>query len=378
MKPPAGESAASLKAAAIIDDAPSPLGYTDNVPAKRQPKRTRRVSHQDIAREANVSRVTVSLVLAGKDQTSEETRRRVLEVAKKLRYRPNLLVQGMQTGRTFTVGVIMPASMHFHGQIARGIHDELMTADFVPIQLWMNPSKDTKNNELEQIHRLVDRRVDGVIIFPVDVSVPDVHFQEIWQRHIPLVTVDRETTTHADHVGTDEEFGGKLAAEHLLSLGHKRVVHVTFPHRTGNVHRRAEAFIKRMAKGGADVEIVGGQLDDLVAPLRDTLSRASKAPTAVFAATDPMATKVYGVAASLGMKIPQDLSVVGYADFPFARDLVPALTTVRQDPYQMGRIAAQLLLDRILDRAQGEASKRIHLAPELVVRGSTAAASTAR
>src|SRR5688572_1038419 len=363
MKPPAGE-------------APATVGYTDDVASKRQQKRTRRVSHQDIAREANVSRVTVSLVLAGKDQTSEETRRRVLEVAKRLRYRPNLLVQGMQTGRTFTVGVIMPSSMHFHGQVARGIHDELMTADYVPIQLWMNPSKDTKNTELEQIHRLVDRRVDGVIIFPIDVSVPDVHFQEIWQRHIPLVTVDRETTTHADHVGTDEELGGKLAAEHLLSLDHKRVAHVTFPHRTGNVHRRAEAFIKRMQKGGAEVEMVGGQLDDIPALVGGPLSRASKRPTAVFAATDPMATKVYGVAASMGMKIPDALSVIGYADFPFARDLVPPLTTVRQDPYQMGRLAAQLLLDRILDRATGESAKRIHLAPELVVRTSTAAANS--
>jgi LacI family transcriptional regulator len=363
MKPPAGE-------------APVAVGYTADVATKRQPKRTRRVSHQDIAREANVSRVTVSLVLAGKDQTSEETRRRVLEVAKRLRYRPNLLVQGMQTGRTYTVGVIMPSSMHFHGQIARGIHDELMTADFVPIQLWMNPSKDTKNTELEQIHRLVDRRVDGMIIFPVDVSVPDVHFQEIWQRHIPLVTVDRETTTHADHVGTDEEVGGKLAAEHLLSLGHKRVVHVSFPNRTGNVGRRADAFIKRMEKGGAQVEIVGGHLDDIPALVGAPLRRASNRPTAIFASTDPMATKVYGVAASLGMKIPDDLSVLGYADFPFARDLVPPLSTVRQDPYQMGRIAAQLLLDRILDRASTETAKRVHLAPELIVRESTAKASS--
>src|SRR3954468_24964161 len=116
------------------------FSYTDGVPAKRQ-KRLRRVSHQDIAREANVSRVTVSLVLAGKDQTSEETRRRVMEVAQRLRYRPNLLVQGMQTGRTFAVGVIMPASMHFHGQVARGVHDELVSNDFVPIQLWVDPAE---------------------------------------------------------------------------------------------------------------------------------------------------------------------------------------------------------------------------------------------
>src|SRR5437773_12528199 len=101
MKPPAAEATAAVS-------------YTDDV-AKRQ-KKLRRVSHQDIAREAGVSRVTVSLVLAGKEQVSEDTRKRVMEVAERLRYRPNLLVQGMQTGRSHTIGVIVPASMHFHAQ----------------------------------------------------------------------------------------------------------------------------------------------------------------------------------------------------------------------------------------------------------------------
>src|SRR5213082_3201430 len=158
---------------APADEVAAVGGYTAEVP--RQKRKLRRVSHQDIAREAGVSRVTVTLVLAGKDQTSQETRKRVLEVAKRLKYRPNLLVQGMQTGRSNTVGVLVPASQHFGGAIARGIHDELLTANFVPIHLWMNPSSDTKEVELQQIHRLVDRRVDGVIIWPVDVSVPDVH-----------------------------------------------------------------------------------------------------------------------------------------------------------------------------------------------------------
>ena len=131
----------------------------------------------------------------------------------------------MQSGRTGAVGLIMPPSMHFHGQIARGIHDELVKNDYVPIQLWTNSSPEGKATELAQIHRLVDRRVDGVIIFPADASVSDVHYREIWERNIPLVTVDRETTTHADHVGTDEELGGQLVAEHLLKLGHKRLAH---------------------------------------------------------------------------------------------------------------------------------------------------------
>src|SRR3954469_18485778 len=90
------------------------LQYNLDVPTnKREPKKLKRVSHQDIAREAGVSRVTVSLVLAGKDQTSEETRKRVMEVAQRLRYRPNLLVQGMQTGRSHTVGVVVPGTQHF-------------------------------------------------------------------------------------------------------------------------------------------------------------------------------------------------------------------------------------------------------------------------
>src|SRR4051794_39070035 len=101
----------------------------DGLMSKRQ-RNFRRVSQQDIAREANVSRVTVSLVLAGKDQTSEETRKRVLEVAERLRYRPNLLVQGMQSGRTGVIGLIMPGAALFHGEIARGVHDELVKNDF--------------------------------------------------------------------------------------------------------------------------------------------------------------------------------------------------------------------------------------------------------
>lgn len=330
----------------------------------------RRVSQQDIAREANVSRVTVSLVLAGKDQTSEETRKRVLEAAKRLRYRPNLLVQGMQTGRTGAVGVIMPPSMHFHGQIARGIHDELMTADVVPIQLWTNPRTGTKDTELEQIHRLIDRRVDGVIIFPVDASVPDVHFQEIWQRNIPLVTVDRETTTHADHVGTDEERGGKLAAEHLLGLGHRKFLHVKFSSTTGNLQRRWMGFKTVVEKSGGTCELIACELEDFTDLTRAALAKPGRA-TAVFAATDPIAMKVYNAAASVGLRIPQDVSVVGYADFPFSADMVPPLTTVKQDPYQMGRQAARILLDRILDRAESDAPHHWHFAPELIVRDST-------
>jgi LacI family transcriptional regulator len=336
----------------------------------RREKNFKRVSQQDIAREANVSRVTVSLVLAGKDQTSEETRKRVLDVAARLKYRPNLLVQGMQSGRTGAVGLIMPPSIHFHVQMARGVHDELVKNDYVPIQLWTNTSPEGKATELAQIHRLVDRRVDGVIIFPADASVPDVHYREIWERNIPLVTVDRETTTHADHVGTDEELGGQLVADHLLKLGHKRFAHLTWPSRPGSVSRRREAFLKGVKKGGAECRVYEGEQKDFSRLARQLLEESPR-PTAVFAATDLIAMKVYAAAADLGLEIPGQISVVGYADFPFSEDLVPPLTTVRQDPYQIGTIAAKMLLDRVLNRDPGVASRKFLIEPELVVRKST-------
>jgi LacI family transcriptional regulator len=345
------------------------VGNTKNT--LKHDKDFRRVSQQDIAREANVSRVTVSLVLAGKDQTSEATRRRVLEVAQRLRYRPNLLVQGMQSGRTGTIGMIMPQSLHFHNLIARGVHDELVLADYVPIQLWINPSSTSKSTELEQIHRLVDRRVDGMIIWPADASVPDMYYHEVWERQIPLVTVDRETTTHADHVGTDEELGGRLVAEHLLELGHRHVAHVTYPQHPGSIGRRRDAFIRAIKTAGGECEVFAGEHDEHSSLCRKLIQSAPR-PTAVFAATDAIAMKVYAAAAEAGVRIPEQLSVVGYADFPFGEDLFPPLTTVRQDPYQIGRVAARILLDRMLDRVSDATPQKLRLRPEMVIRMSTA------
>jgi LacI family transcriptional regulator len=338
---------------------------------KKAKRQDRRVSQQDIAREAQVSRVTVSLVLSGKDEASAETRQRVLDAAERLRYRPNLLVQGMKTGRTGLVGVIAPVALPFHGQIAYGIHDALVEAEYVPLLLWADASAKAKTTELEQIHRLTDRRVDGIIIWPLDASVPNVHFSEIWERNIPLVTIDRETTTHADHVGTDEELGGRLVAEHLLKLGHRRLAHVTYPPRPGSIARRRQAFVDAVTAAGAHCMVVDCEPPEVSARCKEMLAGANR-PSAVFAATDAIALKVYGAATLAGLSIPRDLSVVGYADFSFAPELVPPLTTVRQDPYTIGRTAARLLLERLLQKRTASAPKRIHLQPELVVRQSTA------
>src|SRR5438093_13474002 len=130
------------------------------------------VNQKRIADEAGVSQATVSLVLAGRDVTSRETRARVLRAAERLRYRPNLLVHGIQTGKTRMIGVMAPPFDYYWSEILYGIHDVLSAADHVPIALWtahtgLGPRNgdDFAASELEQIHRLLDRRVDGVILW---------------------------------------------------------------------------------------------------------------------------------------------------------------------------------------------------------------------
>jgi LacI family transcriptional regulator len=136
------------------------------------------------------------------------------------------------------------------------------------------------------------------------------------------------------------------------------------------VLRRREAFAKAIKKGGGECKIYEGEQKDFSRLAKELLAEKPQ-PTAVFAATDLIAMKLYVAAAEAGLKIPDDVSIVGYADFPFSEDLVPALTTVRQDPYQIGCVAARILLDRVLDRATDSAPQKVRLRPEAIIRKST-------
>ena len=341
-------------------------------------KRVQTPSLKQVAAEAGVSLATASQILRGTDESSTDTRKHVLEVAKRLRYRPNLLVRGMQTGQSFIVGLIIASDDMFLATIARGVHDRLIQSNYVPIQLWVKgPRNEVGEEELAQIHRLVDRRVDGVILWPSDDTVPDLYFRELWQRRVPLVTVDRQTMTHADHVGTDDECGGRLAAEHLLSLGHRHVAQFAGNPKVVTYFKRRRAFSETIAAAGGTClirECDDAQLISTVA--RDILGHINEI-TAVFAGDDVFATAISIAAAQMGVRVPDHLSIIGYADIAVLRSIVPDLTTIHQDAHQTGTVAAQLVLDRIQSPSSTAEHKTILMRPELIVRSSTAAARPA-
>jgi LacI family transcriptional regulator len=340
------------------------------------------VSQKRIAEEAGVSQATVSLVLAGRGVSSEETTRRVMEAADRLKYRPNLLVHGIQTGKTRMIGVMAAPADFYWSEVLYGIHDVLTVADHVPVMVWTahtgaGPRQRNArgSNELEQIHRLLDRRVDGVILWPPFASLFHEHVSEFSSRGLPIVTIDYELPAEykADSVGSDEAAGGRMVAEHLLSLGHRQIGQLAGPKGEAWADGRRRAF-ERALKQCDDARCI-----TIEANMKDSDQGLDQArvllglknrPTAIFAATDPLAKSVYHAAAELGLRVPEDLSVVGFADDDFAREMSPPLTTVRQSGYDTGRRAAELVLARSLGTTPSSKVQRARLPVELVVRKS--------
>jgi len=288
----------------------------------------------------------------------------------------------MQTGRTQTIGVMIPPFDSFWDTVLSGIHDALAEHDYLPITVWIGNLGDMPHFEkqdgdgLRQINRLLDRRVDGLIMWPTFSVEYYHHFPEFVERRVPVAVIDHYSTV-ADSVETDEEQATSVVARHLLDLGHRRIACLSSREtasQTWAVKRRS-SFEEAVRKfPGATVKSwhLNAQGSDGLEVARQLLKDELR-PTAVFAVTDHEATFVVQAANELGMKVPQDLSIVGFADLDFAATMNPPLTTMRQKPHEIGRLAAKLILDRIEGIiADDDAPTTIKVAADLVVRNSTA------
>jgi LacI family transcriptional regulator len=338
---------------------------------------------KDVAKAANVSLAAASRILRGdRERFGEETCRRVLEASRQLGWRRNLLVSGMQTGRTQTIGVMIPPYDSFWVSVLSGIHDELAASDYLPITVWIGSLGDMPHFEkdeadgLRQINRLLDRRVDGLIMWPPFSLAYFHHFPEFVERRVPVAVIDHYSTV-ADSVETDEEQATAVVAEHLLGLGHRRIACLSSretPSQTWAVKRRSS--FEEAVRRHPDATVKSWRLNPQGTNGREVareLLTDDLRPTAVFAASDHEAAFVHDAAIELGMKIPNDLSIVGFADLDFAATMDPPLTTMRQKPHEIGRLAAKLIMDRIDGLvADNDEPTTIKVAAELIIRNSTA------
>jgi LacI family transcriptional regulator len=267
--------------------------------------------------------------------------------------------------------MVPPFDSHW-AQVLYGIHDELSKNDYAPIFLWSahRDEEMDEQRELKPVHRLLDHRVDGVILWPYFAQMYAGHIKEFSDRNLPVVTIDCRINdgVKADAVLSDDQIGTKAVAEHLVGLGHKNILHFCGPDSEDWAKMRRESFSAEV-----DCECVEVPLKPPRAGIiRDALKQFPDT-TAVFASTDHIARDVYEVAAELGLNIPGDLSVVGYSDLEFAKYLYPALTTVHANPYAMGRRAASLLIDRLEGGLKEKNSQVDYLPVELINRNSTKA-----
>jgi LacI family transcriptional regulator len=348
--------------------------------APTRPRRPRAggasVGIADVARLAGVSVTTVSHAISGKRPVSEATAEAVRRAAEELGYSPNRAARNLRLGVADTIGLIVPdiANPYF-AELARGVED--VAAEAGTSVLLCNTDFSTER-ELRYLEVLRAGGADGVLYVAGEPPEPDL-LRELGQT-MPLIAVDEALPgSGATEVVSDNRGGGRLAGEHLLSLGHRRVLAIEGPRRLASAQERRRGLLEATAEAsGTEVRTHPG--DYLAASgedaVRDALSgSADGAPwfTAVFAANDLMAIGAIAELRRHGVSVPADVSVVGFDDSTLASLISPALTTVRQDVGRLGAIAAERLLAAIEDPTAPTAP-RATLPTELVVRESTAPA----
>ena len=336
------------------------------------------VTLSDIARDLNVSVVTVSKVLRNKGKISSETRRLVLKRAEELNYRPNWIARSLATRRTFTIGLLLPDFTHpFFAEIAKAVADYVRKQGY---HLLISYSDEDAAVERSEIESLLTRQVDGLII--ASAQSPDQHafFEAIRERKTPFVLIDRPIPgVAASFVGVDDEEIARLATEHLLAQGCRRIAHLRGPH-IGLAERRFLGYAKTLEEHGLTPlrqhVVEAGFKDQTGYEAMRALLQTSPRPDGVFCYNDPIAIGAMKAVAEAGLRVPADVAIVGAGNVHYSDVLAVPLTTVDQQPDEIGRKASELLLEQI-GRRQPNKPRKILLPPRLVARDSTLRAGVA-
>ncbi len=342
------------------------------------------VTIKDVAREAGVSIGTASQAMRGSPTVREETRRRVLAVATRLRYQPSALARGLVTRRTHTVGLLISDIANpFFIRAVRAVEDVAQENGYNVILC--NTDEDPAK-ETQYLRVLMEKRVDGIILATTAGSLEAV--RDVRWRRIPLVLFDRELPGVAtDTVKVDSVLGGRLATEHLLGLGHRRIAIIHGPVVRSTGAERLKGYLAALQAAGVRPipELIreGNFKQDSGRELARNLLDLSPPPTALFCTNNLMTVGALQTLGERGARIPSDLSLVGYDDMEWWTLTHPPLTTVSQPVYELGREAMRLLLGQIGSNERRR-PQRVVLKPELLVRESsgpppaTSASSTPR
>lgn len=326
---------------------------------------------RDVARLAGVSVSTVSYALNGERPISAETRARVLAAARGLGYQPNAVATSLKTGRSMTLGLIIPDILNpFFTVIAWAAEDAARAHGY---SLMLCNSANDAAREQEYLRLLRSRRVDG-LIYMAGSSVPHGALRSLVQQGFPLVLIDEELAgIAATSIVTRNYEGAAAMGAHLAELGHRHVGVIGGPAALRTAQVRNAGLLAGLAQYGVNVSparmLDGDYQTESGRVAARRLLDADPIITAIFAANDLMAIGVLREAQSRGLAVPGDLSIAGFDDIPPASLMAPALTTVAQPAQAMGEQAIDLLLALI--RGSTAPGRQVVFGTQLRVRGST-------
>jgi DNA-binding LacI/PurR family transcriptional regulator len=300
---------------------------------------------RDIAASAGVTIATASRSLSGAYGVNPATRQRVLEAAARLHYRPNRFARGLVTGRSQIIGLIISDIRNpFFADVARGAEDAAFAAgsDVVLCNTDLNSERQKR-----YIHSLMEKNVDGIIMNSIT-ALDRTEQNRLAESGVPVVLLNRhEKNSPFSTVLADNVRGGALVAQYLSSLGHERFAHLSGSTRHGNLSMRAKGFLQYLRKPGskASVSVLhAGHTFEGGHEVARKLFGDRNEITAIFAANDAMAFGVLKAAMELGVRIPADVSLVGFDDVEMASIAHPPLTTIHQPRYELGQAAVEILL----------------------------------
>ena len=329
---------------------------------------------KDIARDLGISTVTVSKVLRGNQDISEKTRARVLKRMQELNYKPNMLARGLASGRTYTVGLVVPDLVHpFFAEFAKSLAGTLRKAQ---IALLLASSEENADIEQQEIRTLLGRNVDALLIASCQAQLKS--FYELGDERTPFLLVDRNFPYLSAHfVGSDDYEIGHIATEHLVAIGRRRIAHIGGRSMSPSVERLRgyrDTLRHHQVESPEELIVTRERVEEAgdeagYQAMQELLALPSR-PDAVFCYNDLTAIGAMEAARAAGLDVPHDVAFVGTGNLRYAKYLRVPLTSIDQEPELLGLRAGELALEMMAK--PDLPSRTLLLPPRLVVRQSSA------
>ena len=333
------------------------------------------VRMKDIAEHLGLSVVTVSKVLRNHPDIGEETRERVLRRVKEVNYEPNILARSLVTGRSFLVGLVVPDLLHpFFAEVAKALSSTIRAKGY---SLIISSSEENAELEVSEIRHLRARRLDAIVLASTRTSFQPVTSPEADDEI--LVLIDRDLPgASGNYVGIDDVAAGRIATEHLADVGCKRIAHIRGRDNSTGVRRLAGYRKALKARGlpyAEDYMISRSHVDthsieEGAAAMQLLLQRRPR-PDGVFCYNDPLAIGAMSTILEAGLRIPEDIALIGCGNLHYDNSLRVPLSSIDQHSQEIGQRAGKLVLS-LLESKQRPAPRRYILEPALVIRASTA------